>query len=157
MLKTKRIIFKKKCFILFFERISFYKRNLKNSKNWLSDGSLGSLHRWRSQRIAKCQSCELQDTMAHFELRITLLTERISHFVAVHFRTLQCAWLSARCFYNTDFVFNFYIYIYINFKLPWIYIYFLICQVCNFIYKFIFLYCNINFIFIFLYKKNKFI
>jgi len=46
-----------------------------------------------------------------FELRITLLTERTSHFVAVHFRTLQCAWLSARCFYNTDFVFNiFYIY-----------------------------------------------
>jgi len=33
-----------------------------------------------------------------YELRITLLTERISHFVVVHFRTLQCAWLSARCF-----------------------------------------------------------
>ncbi len=30
----------------------------------LSDGSLGSLQRWRSQRIAKCQSCELQDTLA---------------------------------------------------------------------------------------------
>jgi len=30
----------------------------------MSDGSLGSLHRWRSQRIAKCQSCELQDTLA---------------------------------------------------------------------------------------------
>lgn len=39
-----------------------------------------------------------------FELRITLLTERISHYVAVLFGTLQCAWLSAHCFYNTDFV-----------------------------------------------------
>ena len=30
----------------------------------MSDGSLGSLHRWRSQRIAKYWSCELQDTLA---------------------------------------------------------------------------------------------
>jgi len=42
----------------------------------MSDGSLGSLHRWRSQRIAKCWSCELQDTLAHFGLRNTSLTER---------------------------------------------------------------------------------
>ncbi len=55
-----------------------------------------------------------------FELRNTLLTERTSHLVAVHFRTLQCAWLSAYCFFFiliykkkiTDFVFI-YIYIYI--------------------------------------------
>lgn len=46
----------------------------------MSDGSLGSLHRWRSQRIAKCWSCELQDTLAHFGLRNTLLTERSSRF-----------------------------------------------------------------------------
>ena len=43
----------------------------------MSDGSLGSLHRWRSQRIAKCWSCELQDTLALFGLRNTLLTERL--------------------------------------------------------------------------------
>lgn len=29
-----------------------------------SDGSLGSMHRRRSQRIAKSQSCELQDTFS---------------------------------------------------------------------------------------------
>lgn len=46
----------------------------------MSDGSLGSLHRWRSQRIAKCWSCELQDTLAHFGLRNTLLTERSLRF-----------------------------------------------------------------------------
>ena len=34
----------------------------------MSDGSLGSLHRWRSQRIAKCWSCELQDTLAQLFL-----------------------------------------------------------------------------------------
>ena len=43
----------------------------------MSDGSLGSLHRWRSQRIAKCWSCELQDTSVHFGLWNTLLTERL--------------------------------------------------------------------------------
>jgi hypothetical protein len=37
------------------------------------------LPRWRSQRIAKCRSCELQDTLALFGLRNTLLTERIRH------------------------------------------------------------------------------
>ena len=91
--------------LFFFIYIYIYKKTYDRS--WLSDGSLGSLHRWRSQRIAKCQSCELQDTMAHFELRNTLLTERISHFADIPLWLLQCAWLSVRSFFP-------FIYIYIS-------------------------------------------
>ncbi len=44
----------------------------------MSDGSLGSLHRWRSQRIAKCWSCELQDTLAPFRA-----AEHLTHWTYI--------------------------------------------------------------------------
>ena len=51
--------------ILYSVLIGLFKTCFKFSAfiNWSSDGSLGSIHRWRSQRIAISQSCELQDTI----------------------------------------------------------------------------------------------
>ncbi len=48
--------------------ITYSSECIRYKPHCMSDGSLGSLHRWRSQRIAKCWSCELQDTLAQLFL-----------------------------------------------------------------------------------------
>lgn len=104
-----------------------------------------------------------------YELRITLLTERISHFVAVLFRTLQCAWLSARCIillilyciyilyvynYFESFYYTFlrvkYVILYINLLSN---IFFYICKV--YFYKILYLYINFYYIIFIIYLKNR--
>ena len=92
----------------------------------LSDGSLGSLHRWRSQRIAKCWSCELQDTLALF-----WAAEHLTHWTFISLsrlsyvfsHCLQRAWLrvlyyiyTLNCVLYTCIIFHFlFVYIlYIN-------------------------------------------
>ena len=47
-----------------------------------------------------------------FGLRNTSLTERISHFAVCLLRyALQCAWLSVRCCFNKQSIYNIYIFI----------------------------------------------
>ena len=78
----------------------------------MSDGSLGSLHRWRSQRIAKCQSCELQDTLALFRAveHLTYWTN-ISHCRILHCFSNVCSALGWECVFFSHWLYSLNIFI----------------------------------------------
>lgn len=82
-----------------------FKDTIQSLLVWVSDGSLGSLHLWRSQRIAKYWSCELQDTLALFGLRNTSHTERLRRFAVVYLivRCSALGWVYV-LFTNTSYI-----------------------------------------------------
>ena len=136
----------------------------------MSDGSLGSLHRWRSQRIAKCQSCELQDTLAHLWAadHLTYWTNKSlcsCSFSNTTVRLVECSLHNISDFvlyiyfiyvynYFESFYYTFlrvkYVILYINLLSN---IFFYICKV--YFYKILYLYINFYYIIFIIYLKNR--